>query len=355
MTILDRYLFKKFLPLFFGGLALFVLLLQLIDIFGNLWRYLGNNASIIDIARVSLLYLPKCISFSLPIALIFAIAYALGEMSAYNELIVIFSSGISLWRIALPFVVLGLILSMASFLFEDRVVIQTLYDKEALSAELTRQEQKLRQNDIIVKTNAGRRVYSVGYINLKEQTVSRVIVIDRNDEGNFLFMLKSPRGTWNGQYWDFQNTHCYSWKEGRLVESDAGDLSRYNEPPPTFVRNAKEVEQLPASQAKLFIGDLRVSGVKIHAALSDYYRRFAFSTTPLVVIILSMSMGGRFRKNILLMSLLSSLMAAVLYYVIQMVTMMLAKLGYIPPIVGAWFPAVFFIILAFAMIQKART
>ena len=184
---------------------------------------------------------------------------------------------------------------------------------------------------------------------------SRVIVVDRTDEGQFLFMLKASRGKWTGEHWEFENPNCFKWQDGRLIQSEAGDLSRYNEPPATFVRNAKEVEQLPASQAKLFIEDLRVSGVQIHVALSDYYRRFAFATTPLVVIILSMSMGGRFRKNILLMSLLSSLMAAVLYYVIQMVTMMLAKLGYIPPVVGAWFPSVFFIILAFATIQKART
>jgi lipopolysaccharide export system permease protein len=72
-------------------------------------------------------------------------------------------------------------------------------------------------------------------------------------------------------------------------------------------------------------------------------------------MILSISMGGRFRKNILLMSLLASLSAAVVFYVIEMITMMMARLGYIPPIVGAWFPVVVFIVLGVWLLRGAKT
>ncbi len=355
MNTLDRYLFKKFIPLLFGGLTLFVMLLELIDIFSKIWRYFENNAPILEIAKISLLYLPKCISFALPIALIFALAYTMGELSANNELIVIFASGISLARLARPFIIFGIALSVFSFVFEDLVVLQTLYAKEQLSARLTDQELRVQQSDIIVKADSGRRVYSVGYINLNEKTISRVTVVDRDDQGNFLFMLKSTKGRWNGQFWEFENPHCFLWREGQLANTDLDDFSSYREIPESFVRSAKEVEQLSARQAKAFIAELRSSGARYQPALADYYRRFAFSATPLVVIALSMSMGGRFRKNVLLLSLLSSLMSAVLYYVIQMVSMMLAKLAYIPAVVGAWFPSAFFILLAFILLTRVRT
>jgi lipopolysaccharide export system permease protein len=66
-------------------------------------------------------------------------------------------------------------------------------------------------------------------------------------------------------------------------------------------------------------------------------------------------MGGRFRKNILLMSLLTSLGAAVLFYVSEMITMMMAKLGYIPPFVGAWFPVMMFIVVGGLLLRSAKT
>jgi lipopolysaccharide export system permease protein len=72
-------------------------------------------------------------------------------------------------------------------------------------------------------------------------------------------------------------------------------------------------------------------------------------------MILSVSMGGRFRKNILLMSLLASLSTAVVFYVTEMITMMMAKLGYIPPIIGAWFPVFTFIIVGLFLLKSART
>jgi lipopolysaccharide export system permease protein len=66
-------------------------------------------------------------------------------------------------------------------------------------------------------------------------------------------------------------------------------------------------------------------------------------------------MGGRFRKNIMLMSLISSLGVAVIFYVMEMLSMMMARLGYIPPLVGAWFPVGFFVIIGVLLLQSAKT
>ena len=70
---------------------------------------------------------------------------------------------------------------------------------------------------------------------------------------------------------------------------------------------------------------------------------------------LSISMGGRFRKNIILMSLLASIGAAVSFYVIEMVTLMMARMGYIHPIIGTWFPVFVFIIIGLYLLRTAKT
>jgi lipopolysaccharide export system permease protein len=92
--ILDRYLVKLFFPIFFIALALVILLVALIDIFANLTRYLAHEVSVLDVFRVTLFYLPKSFSYALPVSLIFATAYTLGELYAKNELTSIFAAGI---------------------------------------------------------------------------------------------------------------------------------------------------------------------------------------------------------------------------------------------------------------------
>ena len=119
MSILHRMLLRTFVPIFLVATLFFVLLFQLIDVFSSIWRYFAHDVTLLEIGRIALLYLPKCLSFSLPVAFLFAIANTLGNFYAGNELFAIFGSGVSLYRLVTPFLALGLLLSVAGFFFED--------------------------------------------------------------------------------------------------------------------------------------------------------------------------------------------------------------------------------------------
>jgi lipopolysaccharide export system permease protein len=55
------------------------------------------------------------------------------------------------------------------------------------------------------------------------------------------------------------------------------------------------------------------------------------------------------------MSLLASLVAAVVFYVMEMISMMMARLGYIPPLIGAWFPVLTFVVIGALLLRSAKT
>ena len=110
--ILDRYLMRQFFPIFSVAIAMFAFLLSLIDLFANLVRYLNYEVPIAQILKISLFYLPKSFSYALPISLLFAAAYTLGDLYARNELTSIFSSGIPFWRFSLSLVFIGLMASL---------------------------------------------------------------------------------------------------------------------------------------------------------------------------------------------------------------------------------------------------
>ena len=355
MNTIDRFIIKYFIPIFLVGLFLFIILLQLIDLFSNLWKYLSFEALIKDIALVSYYYIPKCISYSLPVSLLFAITYVLGDLYAHHELTVFFSSGISLRRLTIPFLVIGFILSIASFLFEDNFVIPSIRHKNELSRLLLRNQKSGNESDVVVKSDSGKLIYSVDYYNDSDKTLNGIIIIERDGEGKFLRNINARRATWNGSSWEMDGAVVYAWHNGILEYESYTYKGEFRENPDTFRRNAIDVEELKAHDAHSFIIDLKLSGLPYVGALADYYRRFAFSATPFVVILLSISVGGKFTKNILLMSLLTGLLSSVIYYVFQMITMMLAKLGYLSPFIGAWSPVVLFIIIGTILLAGART
>jgi lipopolysaccharide export system permease protein len=287
--------------------------------------------------------------------LLFAAAYTLGDLYARNELTSIFSSGIPFWRFSLPLVVVGLLASVCAFFFEDVVVIPTFRTKNDLARLYLHQQRTENNSDIVIKARNGEVIYSVDYYDTRSDTLNGLSIVEQTSSGAFVSLIRAPQARWNGEYWELSNALMYRWENGLLRTQSVEGLDMYREHPDTFRRNAVAVEDLQVREAGLLVRDLQSAGLPFIGAQAEFYHRYSFCTVSLVVMILSISMGGRFRKNILLMSLLTSLGAAVLFYVSEMITMMMAKLGYIPPIVGAWFPVAMFIIAGALLLRNSKT
>ncbi|MDR3160561.1 MAG: LptF/LptG family permease [Spirochaetaceae bacterium] len=357
--ILDRYLVRQFLPVLCIALFMFMFLISLIDLFANLWRFLNYEVPFREILRVYLYYLPKSVSWAQPLSLLFAAAYTLGDLYGRNELTAVFSSGIPFSRFARPLLIIGIGASFFSFFFDDQVVIPTLKIKTDLSRTLLRQEVRGSNSDIVIKSRGGEIIYAVDYFDDNTVSLNGLSIIEKTAEGEFLALIRSPLASWNGEYWVLNNALIYTWEEGegeRLLRvRPLSGIASYREEPNTFKRNASEVESLSAWEAGLLVEDLKRAGLPFTSAQAEYYHRFSFPLACFVVIILSLSMGGRFKKNILLMSLLTSLMSAVVFYVMDMIGMMMARLGYIPPLIGAWFPVSAFIVIGIFLLRFAKT
>jgi lipopolysaccharide export system permease protein len=353
--VLDRYLLKQFWPVFFVAISMFVLLLCLIDLFANLNRYLNYEVPMKQILLISGYYVPKGVSYAMPISLLFAAAYVLGDLYARNELTAVFSSGIPFWRFALPLVLVGALASVFSFFFQDIVVVPTLKQKNSMSRIALHQQRGESNSDIVIKTRNGQLVYSVDYYDVSLSVLNGVSIVEQGENGEFISLIRAPRAAWNGEYWELNNALIYAWDNDFLRVKPLEPTGVYREHPDTFRRNAGEVEDLPVMDAALLVDDLKNAGLPFIGAQAELYRRFSFSAAPLIVMILSISMGGRFKKNILLMTLSMSLCAAVVFYVMEMVTMMMAQAGYILPVVGAWFPILVFSVIGLLLLRGAKT
>jgi lipopolysaccharide export system permease protein len=353
--ILDRYLARQFFPIFLIAVSMFIFLLALLDLFANLVRYLTNAVPLLTIIKISLYYLPKSFSYAMPISLLFAAAYTLGDLYARNELTTVFSSGIPFWRFSIVLVVIGLTASVFSFFFDDLVVIPTLKVKNDLSRRALRQQITETNSDIVIKAQNGSLIYSVDFYDQDAQVLNGVSIIELDDTGELISLIRAPFAAWTGTYWEFSGAVIYQYENDMLRVRPLITSTAYREQPDTFRRNAVNVEELPARDAGLLVRDLRAAGLPFIQAESNYYHRFSFAATSLIVMLLSISMGGRFRKNILLMSLFTSLSVAVVYYIMEMLSMTMAGLNYIPPIVGAWFPVISFLIIGLVLLRSAKT
>ncbi|MEL3907996.1 MAG: LptF/LptG family permease [Treponemataceae bacterium] len=354
------YLLKLFLPVFLIALIFFVLVLELGDIFYNLNNYIENKVSLKTILKIALLFLPKCISFAMPISMLFAGSYTLGNLYAKNELTIIFSSGVSLQRFVLPILIFSFLCSVGMFFFEDQIVIKTFSKKNALFQESVDKEQSLDTYNLAVMSNWGKVIYTSDYYDAVNKVLNNPKIIHKNDEGRLDMIIASQNAIWNEEksLWVLKSSNVYRIDENEDVffNFEAESIFDFlNEPPESFQKITANVDEMQAGEVKDFLDKLQQKGFSQTEYLVKYYQRFSFPFTIFIVLFLSISFGGYLKKNVLLMSLLLSLSFAVLYYVSQMSTAVLASWNLISPIVGAWLPFIVFFILSVFLIKKART
>jgi lipopolysaccharide export system permease protein len=306
---------------------------------------------------IQVMYLPKCISFATPISILFSTAYCLGESYSRNELIAVFGAGIPLFRFVVPLLVIGFVVSLAGFAFEENYVIDTYRQKNELVKAALNESTTFSNSNVTVLGNNIRTIYHADYYNDQNDSLAGLIVTKRNEAGGFLQRVDAENAVWSDGLWRLSRVRIFTVEGDTVTEEDYDTFldEELTLAPENFRTLTNNVEEMRWPDAKEWIEKLRMAGLPYREALTAYYNRFSFTFAPLVVTLLSSAIGGRFRKNILLMSLLSSLVFSVVYYVTQMVMRLLAKHGYIAPTIGAWFALFLFLFLGVMSMRNART
>ncbi len=351
---LTVYLLKRFFPIFIGTLAFFSFAIVLVDLLMNLWRYILEEVPAESIIRISTLYIPKAISFSLPLSILFSSAYTLSALYATNELVAIFSSGISLFKFTLPILLFSILTSFALFYFEDRVVVPNLQKKAEAQQLALNETPSYDNNRLVVLSDGGLTVYRCDSYNDTQKRLSNVDIYVRNEDKTIRMIVRADSALWNGESWDFSNAHTYTNVDGNLVLAN-GTSFVSTEDPETFRNIVVSVEEVNIKDARAYIDKLRRTGLPFSEEMAQYHEKFSFPFIIFITVFLSIGLSGKSKKNVLLVSLALCVSAAVLFYVFQMVTMLMAKFGYLTPFAGAWLPVIVFVGVSIVLLRFART
>lgn len=356
---ISLYIFKIYFPLLIGALSLFLLGFEIVDLFMNIWKYIYNNVPVKDVLRILFLYMPKALTFSLPLSMLFATCYMICILSSQNEMIALFASGVSYFKAMLPLIIFALIVSQLYIVFEDKVVVPTYKEYQKLKNSALNIEKDYDQHNIVITSEEGNIIYKASSYNDNEKKLFSLLLVIRDEDKKLNSIIQSNYATWNGKInkWLLNEPLVYKYVDGELIQSEFTDEMQnlISESPDTFRNNEVDIETLSIKDSKKYLSYLKRTGLPSGEAFSIYYKKFSFSYVILIVTILAIGLSGRTRKNIIIVSMILSLFASVLFYVFQMITMLLAKFSIVTPMVGAWFPVIVFMIISFILLRYSKT
>jgi len=357
MKILDNYLSRNFLGTLGFALVAFSVIYIVIDAVGFMDKFIDQHVSFFIVAKYYLFYLPYIITLTLPVATLLASLFSVGQLARYNELVAMQASGLSMYKILAPLLVLGIIISLIAAYVGERFVPYTNQKKKEVHQtyvdKIKKTNADLPTQDISLQIDEHRWLL-IGFFEVTDSTAFQVSV--QNYRNNALVKrIDAPRMHWTNDGWRLVNGYARQFQNQQetaqaFTELDLTDL-RFR--PQDVARVQKKAEEMSYWELKDFIKEVRRTGGNPDRWLVDLYLKLAFPFANFVIILFGGPLASRKTRSGTALSFGISLFICFLYFGIIKVGQSLGHNGTLPPLFAAWMGNIFFGLGAIYILVKS--
>jgi lipopolysaccharide export system permease protein len=347
MRILDRYILKSILTIFFWCLFIFFFLFVIIDLFANLDVILQNKVGIEILKQYYLAYLPIVFVQLSPFACLIATLYTFAKLNHDNEIIAMRAAGLSIFQITKTAVVFGLIVSVFVFWVNDKIAPSALLLNEKVRQQMESgtAKVKIRETGPIKNLAIYGLRNSLFFVNKfypGNNTMEGITILEHNTKQSITKKIVANKGIYKDGVWRFYKSRTYFFDENdQLVENPQymeEEIMAITETPQDFLNQKQSADYMSISQIEEFIWKLSKSGATtaIRNLEVDLYQRLTSPFTSLIIILLGIPFALKIKKRATgLSSLGLSLVLGFLYYVLNAVSIALGKAEILIPFLSA--------------------
>jgi lipopolysaccharide export system permease protein len=374
MRLLDRYLLRELLVPLLYCLGAFLIAWAAFDLFADLDKFQERKMLTIDIAEYYLVKLPEFLVFSLPIALLLAVLYALTNHARHNEITAIRAAGVSLWRLSLPYFLVSLVCSLSLLAMNELWVPESLDRAEGIlqrhvpplpGAPLPGQVRNLGFSNA-----RGHRVWQIGAYDLNTGEMFNPQVIWTRQDGSRLW-LKADRGAHTNGGWVFSNARQFleTGEPGSmplpLLQTNRLFVSDFDETPEQIrseVKLSSSLNLRTAKKADVPITEI-LNYLRLHPQPSrrdgawlytKLHGRLAAPWTCIVVVLIALPFAAASGRRNLFVGVASSIVICFVYFIVQQVGLALGTGMFLAPWLAAWLPNLLFSCAGLLLTARVR-
>ena len=161
LKILDRYVLWELISPFVVGICGFLMVMITDFLFTYTDLIINKGVPLVAVLKLLLFKIPSILVLTFPVATLFATAMALGRLSFDNEIIALRTSGTSLVRLSVPILIFSLLISVASFVLNDKVVPYSNQVSDQIIQQVILQKPILQIRENVVFSDSQNRFYYV--------------------------------------------------------------------------------------------------------------------------------------------------------------------------------------------------
>jgi lipopolysaccharide export system permease protein len=356
---IDRYLSGLFWVHFFGGLLVFVTMFTAMDALGMMVQYK-------DVAFSAWLAyygysIPEMIYRMVPVACVLSIVFTLSTLQRANELVALYSIGMSLLRVCAPMLVWVVVLCAVEFTLGDRVLPNFARNKNfifyndvkknpSLYSTVKNQRIWYRSHDII---------FNLKTLNEKQHKGQGITLYYLSDNWELIQLITAKEVDFDGSQWKLHDGSVTLFTEDSsfplssqfktktiLMGEDSKDLSSSGN---------TTSEMLSIDELKQFIKKNKEAGLDTVRYEVDLYSKYSYTLAALVMALLGIPFSvNRSRSGGTMMNLGICLGLIFSFWISYTSSITLGNYGHLPPMVAAWAPILLCLGVAYIFIRRVR-
>lgn len=352
--ILDEYVLKEFVKMFATVLASFVLLMLVFTFFELIGDILRNHTPLATVGDYLLNLTPSMLYQITPLSVLIAVLVTFAMFNRSSELIAMKATGISVYRLVIPVLVIAAVLAGGLFTFDQYYLPQANRKQEALRNIIKGRPAQTTLNPdqkwIFGQHRNGEpdRVFYYQFFDPNQNAFANISLFEF-DPATFALTKRiyAARAAWNaGEHrWDFENGWERTMQGANVTsfhEFQSANFAEVYEEPSYFTKEALQSQEMNFGQLERYISDLQQSGFDTMRLRVQLYHKLAYPLASIVMAVLAIPFALSMGRRGSLAGIAWAIGIALGYWVLAGFFDAMGNVNYLPSAVAAWSPDILF-------------
>jgi LPS export ABC transporter permease LptG/LPS export ABC transporter permease LptF len=365
--ILDEYVLREFLVTFAMVLVTFVMLMLVFTFFELLSDIIRNRTPLVTVGAYLINLTPSMIYLITPLSVLIGVLVVFGVMNRNSELTAMKATGISLYRITVPVLVIAAMLSVSLFAFDELYLPQANRRQEALRNVIKGKPaatvEHPGRNWMFGEQHPGQLsvIFYYQYFDSEIDTFGNITVFEF-DPGTFTLTRRifATTAEWqpNLNAWVFEDGWERSFKGPEVSGYRSFAVSTFpevTEAPSYFTREVRPSSEMSFGELARYIHSLRQSGFNTVPLRVQLNHKLAYPLITLVMGVLAIPFALSMGRRGSLSGIAVAIGVAVAYYVVSGFFENMGNVSWLPAFLAAWSPDLLFGLAGAWLLLRTQT
>lgn len=349
LSSLHKYWLKEFAKFFFIIQLIILFLFIFIDYLSRLERFLNSEITLVGALFYVVLKVPFMFMQLTPASILLSSITVFGLMNRNNELLAIRSSGISIYYLVKPALVVGVLLAGTMLFLGETVIPVTMAKMYNIKHNIILKKHNLSsaREDVWIKSD--NRLIHINFFDPAQLIVGGVTITELDREFRLERRIDARRGRYVNEKWVLFDV-IEQIHDQKTVNYDVKMHKRkpikLSIKPEDLEEIAKKSEEMSYAELRNYISKIESEGYDATTYQVDLNGKIAFPFVCIIMVLIGATTGMKsFVKENIPVGIVLGVVFAFLYWVMYGFSLSLGYGMILPPLISAWITNVFFLIV----------